>query len=314
MEAAMNRGSDLKLALACHDAGIFPSLYVTNMLVDLDTATAHEDTDYFDQIDLTLQEFKQSTGACDVVLAIDPEFFVNPKFLNIVRKHRVSHLEVFPARTPDNGYFWRDVKKKFGNSFDAAMASTIKMLSGTTQVLQRRTTVRQCPYNFGYTLKGSDGGGFSSSEYSTLEMFELQRALTPDAVIIPNGGVGTPQQVAYYINNGAAAVAVGTLLAASLESSLSLEAKQKFVSAKQQDLTKMPDTKQNTLVLGNKDYVFSEQSKADAQDWNRVVSLEAGLRTDGLHGHLYAGSGIDYVTEIKPVKQIVEYLVSELEV
>jgi len=60
--AAMNRVSTLPLALACWDAGVFPSLMIPFQQNDFQTAMGPEDRR--DAIDQTLSEFKKITGDC----------------------------------------------------------------------------------------------------------------------------------------------------------------------------------------------------------------------------------------------------------
>jgi NAD(P)H-dependent flavin oxidoreductase YrpB (nitropropane dioxygenase family) len=313
LEAAMYKGSDVPLALACHQAGIFPSLVIPYMHISANTVLEnHSQQQYIDDTDNSLVEFKKGTGlnVCDIVLSIDSSQFFNPLILKIVKSHRVSHLEVFPNFS-DTSDLWGALQNKFGKNFQSMMNLAVKSL-GNIKIMERRSSAAKSANNTALNIKGSDSGGFNTSEYTTSELFDIQKALTPDAVIIPHGGIGTPSQVADYLTRGATAVAVGTVLAASLESSLSMEAKQKMVSSKKEDLARFPDTNQQALVLGNKEFVLSDQSKVTKEDWNRDYSLESGIKSTGDQGHIYAGAAVDTITEIKSVKEIVRYLVSEI--
>ena len=113
-------------------------------------------------------------------------------------------------------------------------------------------------------------------------------------------------EVKEYIELGAECVAVGTLLAASKESCLSDELKNTMIQVNSLSLIRMPDTDQNALILGDKEEVFNSPSR------NRQDSLMDGLYGDGKTGHIYVGKSIDYVTEIRSVKEIVEGLVKDL--
>ena len=108
------------------------------------------------------------------------------------------------------------------------------------------------------------------------------------------------------ITQGAAGVGIGTLFAASVESPLSDEAKRKFIATTVQDIVELKDTNQNAIVLGKLPGPIKT-----GEDWNRGESLQTGIRT-GLTGHIYAGHGVEHVTDILPVKEIVRYLTSEL--
>ena len=304
LEAAMNRGADVNLALACWEAGIFPSLVVP---------LNHPDNmeEYYSDIDSQLTEFKKSTGTIDLNVAIDITSFADSTILKILSSHKVTHLEIYPQPVLCE-YFWYAKDKP---TFNAMVNSGRKFLEksiGPLKIIKRTKVVNVCEFGFGYTLKGSDAAGVTSSTYTTAEMFKLQKDLTPDAIIIPYGGVGTPKQVADYISAGATAVGVGTLLAASVESNLSMDTKLALVGAKTENLVKLPDTGQQSLLFEAEGQILNK--KQNKHDWNREQSLEQGLRGNAHEGHIYAGTAVDYITEIRPVKEIVEYLVSELQI
>lgn len=313
VEASMYGGSDLPLAIACWDAGIFPSIYVHSMIKD--------DT-YTDKVNDTLKEFIATTGSGNIVFGIEFDDLFNTSLVKVLKSHKVSHLEVLPilrGNTRDNSEAeW--LEKNYGrrNVMDAVMKilAPIKIMRRKTMFTSSSDNywnpfgqyAKNNPMDYAYCVKGSDSAGWTG-ESTTAEMFATQKHLTPDAIVIPYGGVGTPEQVASYINNGATAVAVGTLLAASKESTLSVETKLAMISSKKDSITKLGDTGQNSLILGNKESVIQDR---ETSGWNRSKSLNIGLRGDGKSGHIYVGSAIDHITEIKSVKEIVEYLVSLL--
>ena len=293
LEACMYGGSDLKLALACWNAGIYPSLLIPDVL--------NQYTVNYDLLGETLTEYKKSTGACDIVLAIGQRQFFDLKLMDMIKSYKVSHVEFFPLH--DDSY--DRATQVFGDHYDKALSAMAKHIA-PVQVMSRTRKPFVDKKNFAYCLKGSDGAGLNG-ELNTAELFEQQKKLTPDAVLIPYGGVGTPKQVADYIRTGATAVAVGTLLAASLESPLSQETKEAMCRANKSDINKFNDTNQNALVLGD-----PKKVQQDKSHWNRTDSFFKGLYGDGKTGHIYAGNGIDHVNSIKSVKEIVEYLTSEL--
>ena len=71
-----------------------------------------------------------------------------------------------------------------------------------------------------------------------------------------------------------------------------------MVDANSQSLTKL-NTSQRALVIGEV-----------SNDANHQQSLNAGIAGQG--GLVYAGSAIDHVTEIRTVKQVVDYLTQDL--
>lgn len=304
VEASMNGGSSLPLALACWDAGVFPSLYIN--IYDAETRKINHDL-----LDSTIGEFVRSTGSIDVIIATDIFRLVDPTSLKIYKKYGVKYIEILPEALAQ--------RKKLGTNdnqidyliknYDAIVKSAKNLLK-PEYIIQRVNSPCDNPHNFILGIKGSEAAGLNAQTTTTSELFDQQKVKTPNSLLMPYGGIGTPSQVADYINRGAVSVVVGTLFAASKESTVSDDVKQRMVSTKKQDLIRLPDTGQQTLILSNLDQVIAD--KVDATDWNRQKSLETGLSGNAQHGHIYLGSSIDYVTEIKSVKEIVEYLTSEL--
>jgi NAD(P)H-dependent flavin oxidoreductase YrpB (nitropropane dioxygenase family) len=302
VEAAMNQVSDLPLALACWEAGITPSLVVSEF-VQFEATKKN-----YDQVNSLLKEFRHAAGTSDLVFSVGVEHFFDQTLMRILKEHQVSHLEIYAINNPrDTLNDWERIKLKLGNNYTTVMNGVLKYVA-PMKVMHRSRTPKITPFDFAYCLKGSDSAGSSGDAYTTWGLFREQRKLTPNAVIIPYGGVGTAEQVCNYINLGATAVGVGTLFAASQESNLSSAAKQAMIAAP--GVTQIPDTKQNALILGNLDTVLAD--KIAEGDWNRERSLATGLHGNGTEGHIYAGAGVSYVTEIRSVKEIVEYLTSRL--
>jgi len=304
VEAVMNGGSSLPLALACWEAGIFPSLYLN--IYDIATKQVN-----YDLLDSTIGEFVKATGTTDVLLATDIFRLSDPTSLKIYKKHKITHIEILAESLEQRkklGISNSEINRLIQNY--SVIVKGARILLQPTCIVQRVNTVQENPHNFILGMKGSEAAGLNSKTFTTSELFEQQKLATPNSLLMPYGGIGTPSQVADYIKRGATAVVVGTLFAASKESTLSLEVKQKMVSTQTQDLIKLPDTGQQALILGNIDSVLND--KINPVDWNRQRSLETGLTGNAQVGHMYLGSAIEYVTEIKSVKEIVEYLVSEL--
>jgi hypothetical protein len=286
IEAAMNGVSDLPLALACWDAGIFPNLF----LQDLSEESVYT----------TLSEFVKITKSSDLIFCIPISAVLHNRKIDLIKQLKsfnVSHIEVLPSKT---------ITEKINPKIVTAIYSIMhpmKVMRRATSLLDESMIFN----NVTYCLKGSDAAGMNNGNLTTKEFFSQQKLNTPNVNLIPYGGIGTPKQVADYINAGAIGVAVGTLLAASKESPLSTDAKLALVSSTTDNITKFADTGQNALILGDQNSVLE-----DLGDWNRSTSLRTGLTGNGKEGHVYAGTGINYITDILPVKEIVRYLVSEL--
>lgn len=285
MCAVMNQVSNLALALAVQEAGCMPSLQIDRY--NQDKTINH------DKVHAELGEFVLSAGNSNLVLVAAEEDLFDYAFIKAVRQHRISHLEILGNEVNTTAHW-----------LDPRMNLAIQYVKQTTKILTRAiNTPSTNPYADGICIKGKESAGFAGS-VSVCDLFEQQKAISTQAVI-PYGGIGTPQQVKHYLEKGAAGVAVGTLFAATQESCLSTSTKLSMCNSSASDLVTFQETGQNALVLGNKESVLT-----DSQDWNRSASLATGIAGRG--GHIYAGAGIDHVTEIKTVKQVVDYLVQHI--
>lgn len=277
----MNGVSDLSLALAVHEAGAMPSLMVNG---------EHR----IEKLGSVLREFVKSVGHANLVLSLNYYDLVNIDIVKLVRQYKVSHVELLGMTSQQE--------------FDHVMSEPLvrnglKFVQSTTKIMIRIFSPTQARSQLqAYALKGSDSGGFTGN-LSVSELFVQQQQLTPGMKLIPYGGIGTAKQVAEYIRRGAAAVAVGTLFAATKESCLAESVKQQMILSSSTALTKFT-TSQQALVLGPHSEVVADITP------NRQASLESGIAGQG--GLIYAGKSIDYVTKTRSVQEVVDYLTSEL--
>ncbi len=295
IEASMVAASSLPLALACWEAGIFPSLSPSIRLPN--------NLRNYDLVNEQLKEFVKSTGSSNLVFNINLWDFLDTKLMNILKFYNVSHVEL--NQPLDNTNDYHASYEKFIEQNSESFYSMIKHIY-PMKLIWRTSKPYVKKVDVAYNLLGSDAAG-RNSEMTLLDLFDQQKKLTPHAVLIASGGISSPEQVSEYINKGATAVCIGTLLAASKESLLSAEAKNAIVNSKNENIIKFNDTKQNTLILGNIDEIEN-----DTSDKNRTKALYKGLYGDGKSGHIYVGRGVDQITCIKSVKEIVEHLVSRL--
>ena len=282
MCAVMNSVSDLALASAVHSAGAMPSLMINWTTHDL----------LHDQ----LKEFVCLNGNGNCVLQLSYKDLVESTVLSLVKQYQISHIELFGMIGISNN--------KMQNEFSTVMSHPkyregYQRLKNNCRILSRIFTPAAVQGIDAYALKGAESAGFSGN-ISVKDLFVQQQLQTPDSPLVPYGGVGTPEQVAWYINHGAAGVAVGTLFAATQESCLNYETKMAMVHASNQDLQKL-NTSQQALVLGD---ISQDRTP------NRQSSLDQGIAGQG--GLVYAGTAIDHVTHIRTAQEVVDYLTSKL--
>lgn len=289
VEASMNQGSSLKLALAVHCAGAFPSLFLGGPL-PLN----------YDNIESILAQFRSTTNGMNVVIPVDRYLLTDKTFIRLMHNYAPSHIEILPSDI--NG----EESTVYSFLTEPQIKLALKTLRARSKIILRLYQPVTSNTEFqvdGFYIKGKESAG-KTGNWTVRDLFLEQKKLTPNIPVIPYGGIGTPDQVGWYMTHGAAAVGVGTLFATCVESPLSTEVKQKIVGITRDDLTCLKDTHQNCLVMGK---LNSESG------WNRDNSLKEGITGNGQEGIVYLGTAVDHVTHIRTVKETVDFLCSNLQ-
>jgi NAD(P)H-dependent flavin oxidoreductase YrpB (nitropropane dioxygenase family) len=296
LEACMNKGSTLELAIAVFKAGGYPSL----------CSWTYNGKSNLMQRDL--DRFVQATGSNRIHLSFELYEYSNAEVLDIIKSYHIPTIEIIFG---EKSTFRQEKSQQQTTKDLVSLLDPVKALN--TKVFQRiYETVNQENMNKhlidGFCIKGAESAGFSS--YIPIkETFLKQRELTPSALLIPYGGIGTSDQVKEYINLGAEMVAVGTVLALSMESSMAPETKLALLQKQSKDLIQFKhvigdtERKQNAIQ-------FAPYQEPD--DANRTMGLVFGLRGKN-KGHVYLGKGIDHISEILPCQDIIQNLVSKLD-
>jgi NAD(P)H-dependent flavin oxidoreductase YrpB (nitropropane dioxygenase family) len=297
---AMNQVSDLPLASAVRRAGALPSLSVFNYLnvVGDQIVLIHEN------LEKDLAGYHNEFNDCELLLSLNLSSLTDPLILEMILKYRVKLIEIIKDDTvlPD------DVVER--------LPKIIWSIKDNGSLIFRKIVDKVAHLEpgvwsknlDGFIVKGPDGAGRGSVEGLTLEeSCNILRTKFPDKLLIPSGGIGTSQQVKEYMSQGAFAIGIGTLLAASKESKISEATKLKMIGATSADLSKLStgtytETKQNALV-------FSSDVKE--RNMNNTRGLIVGIK-DPSRGHVFAGKSIDQIKEILPANDIIQGLVKDL--
>jgi NAD(P)H-dependent flavin oxidoreductase YrpB (nitropropane dioxygenase family) len=293
LEACMNKGSTLELAVAVHHAGGYPSLcsWTYNGKSDL--------------MQRDLDRFVEVTGSNCIHLSFELHEHPHRVVQEIVKSHSIPTIEIIYG----NKNTFRPTSTE-----EELTAEVLELLApikaGGTKIFKRiYDNVDQAMMDLhlidGFCIKGAESAGFTSHT-PVKEVFLRQRELTPAAMLIPYGGVGTAQQVREYIDLGAEIVAVGTVLALSTESSLSTETKLAAIQAQSTDLTQFAHTVGN---VERKQSALQFKPYQGPDDANGTIGLLRGIRGKEA-GHVYLGHGIDHVTELRSCKEIIGQLSS----
>ena len=293
LEACMNKGSTLELALAVYRAGGYPSFcsWTYNGKSDL--------------MQRDIDRFVAATGSNRVHLSFELHEYPNSVVRDLIRAHAIPTIEII--------YGNKNTFRPTGTE-EELTADIVELLQPIkdmgTKVFKRmydpvdQETMDQHLLD-GFCIKGAESAGFSSNT-PIRELFIRQRELTPGAMLIPYGGIGTAEQVKDYLDLGAEMVAVGTLLALSTESSMSTETKLAAIKAQSKDLTQFAHRVGN---VERKQTALQFRPYQGPDDANGTMGLVRGLHGKET-GHVYFGQGIDHVTELRSCQDIIQDLAS----
>jgi NAD(P)H-dependent flavin oxidoreductase YrpB (nitropropane dioxygenase family) len=290
MAAAMNQVSDVNLAIAVREAGGLPSISILNY-------ADHDNNVDYSLLEEEILKYINATGDGLLVLSGDPAV-IDIKLIELLQKYSISHIELIPD--------YEHIKKPWLRSVLADNLLKIQSL-GIKIILKVVVYHEDIRYWSVWNnkkvdiicVKGPLGAGRVTT--NNIDLVELTKQATTSGIpVIAVGGISTAEQVSVLLEAGAAAVGIGTLFAASAESCLSTEAKQKLVSASYNDLSKLPtiDLSQNALVITDSD---------PTDTVNNSIGLIHGVTT-GTSGHIFAGKSIDNIAQIDSVKNIIERL------
>jgi hypothetical protein len=233
----------------------------------------------------------------------------NPRIISAVGKARPKYIEYWPRIGATSDKPTREDLQSGGQGFselenDIWCRNAIKHLKSHSRIIMRmfkQETSDQESLIDAYALKSKDSAG----RYGFYDHHELLKMFSDtNKPLIPQGGIGTPEQVKELLDAGAAAVGIGTVFAASQESCLSVEIKRRLIQANSSEISQL-DSRQNAIVVG-------KVPDFTPEDWNRHNSMMSAINT-GQSGHIYVGTAVDHIREILSVKDIVRYLVRDLE-
>lgn len=282
--APMNKVSDLNLAIACHEAGILPSLSLYTYFVI--------DRLRLDLFDAALKEFRARTGSNKILVSVLTSDMFNKNIQTILLDNRVELLEIIDDKTIVNGEVWEFFKSEMAYLQGQGIKIFLKALTSRNADLSID----------GVVLKSNAGAGRGIDHLDIDEELKKVQQKYLGLPVVMSGGISTSADVKKYLDLGCIAVAVGTLLAAAEESPVSKESKQTMIESTYADVVRFGKANQNALIF---------KPMAD-DDHNNTGSLVQGIK-DPSAGILFAGKALNNVTAIRPVKDIINDLVKDLE-
>jgi len=283
----MNGVSDVKLAVACYNAGILPSLvpycYATNGKLDINL---------FEQ---ALIEYSTLTNNGPLLVALEINEYKDTTIFNLLVKHNVRMVEVLDT--------YEETYQQIYNQSLVAKQHNIITVPKVTGGFQKVYSMMKNIGTFDcISLKGPKGAGRGDDSIILEDEVVKIKNIYPNLKLIVSGGINTNLDIQHFKQLGADYFSIGTIFSASTESSVNLIVKEKMVKSSKKDTHRL-DTgaRQNSLVF----------TTVEEVDDNNTRGLLYGVRT-GTQGHIFVGTGIDHINSIRDVKDIVEDLVKGL--
>jgi len=291
----MNQVSDLNLALAVSRAGAVPTLSIFNYA----TPSYKLDIKSFEQ---DLLKFRQEFPIEDLILTIDDKtLLLNLEIIDILINFKIRYIELIRSTSKVIEPYIKNLKEKLKK----LQSNDVNIIGKVVHTEMNKKRLKFEEYYSILIIKGSNGAGRISEKITPplSELTEYYINKYHDKKVIPSGGVSSSTDVKELISIGAAAVGIGSLFAAAEESCLSTETKNQIVKSNLSQLQTI-----DTFDLPQKALVFSDM---DQTKWNNTEGLISGIKT-GTEGHIFMGSAIDRITEIRSVNDIIQDLCSLL--
>jgi hypothetical protein len=276
--AAMNQISDGPFAVACAEAGLFPSIslfrYYYRWKIDFESLIK----------DIILF---QSKSKSDLIFSMLMSDIFNDDVMKVLRAFNLKILEL---EAPTGA-----TEERFSSALQALKAEGFTLIQKILQY-NPETVHRGFLYKYHDMLmiKGNEAAG-SVKGQSTSDLFDAIKKDFPDKQIIVSGGISTKQQIDDYLSRGAVGVAIGTLIAMSKESPISQVAKERMLQTTFEEAKNSEIPGKNALLIGK--FVVPALPENTEVRIGRLFTDDAGL--------IYAGAAINQIKQIRPLKEIV---------
>jgi hypothetical protein len=241
-----------------------------------------------------IKTFQDATGSSKILISLSSVDLFKDSVIKLLLDNHIEFLEYIASDHPPKFFTFIDRNKTVKQQMKERHGVDFKII---TKRLHSQNINSNAVDAIMY--KTGDGAGRGEPSANILNELEKFKNIYPTIPVIISGGIGCSDDVKKYMSLGCMAICIGTLLAASEESSVSRETKLKMIEATVANISRTAVSNQSALVF----------SKLPDDDMNNTYSLIKGLASPD-QGLVFAGKGINYVKEIKPVKDIIQELVS----
>ena len=269
----------LNWALELHEHGIVPGLFYSDSEQENHFLTAREWQHFFSVTNRT-------------IITMNARHFRDKNFLQWAQKYKPKYIEIQNgASAKDEDHIGKRpddlIILKLLKSFAKLYIKDIVFYGGqfSNEVKNLMDAVN---------VKNSRAAG-SNTTHSIEESIRYAKE-NFNLPIIASGGIYTKNDHVNALAIGADCVLLGSVFAMSTESNLSNNAKQLVLTKQNKDIKQLGPDHRNGLSLGG----------LDNNDDNNLTKNLNSLSQHGNNGVVYVGKGIDTITSILPIREIVK--------
>lgn len=296
---AMNKVSNVDLAIAVSKEGGIPTIPIFNFNIDDNTI------DYIN-FDKSLEKFYSECFDNELIISITDKLESDKNFYEIYLKYNFKYIEIILEKIKfvgteiePNALFQI---KNFLNQFLKYKKSGVKFICRAITKFSIIEFEKKTDGFFdAYILKSDKSAGkvIKRLKKETLEEEVIfLKNIFPNIKIIPCGGINN-NEAKKLLELNCPAIGYGTIFALSKESSVSLETKHKLIEM----------SISNNIENTHNGVIFKKLNIQD--DKNHTQALKKGIESPK-EGLIYVGHGISSITEIKSVKEIISEIVKDI--
>lgn len=294
--SAMNGVSDINLAIAVKKAGVVPSLIAFPHIRSIYNSRI------LDPLPEAMNRFRKETNSTECILACLPNMLTDVSVIDTIMYSGITHVEILgPASSVDV------------TALQLLKSKGIKLILKVSCISEESVHDNAAVFSLvdAIVLKNGKGAGLNFAHgFSEQEQVALSKKLLPSIKVITSGGISTPEEVVAALDTKADYVSIGTAFAMSMESSMSVDVKDKLLNSTTIRLAS-ETLSTDTLPAYHTCVMFDKSCLDIPDDYNNTNKLLLGLRYPN-RGLVYVGEGLRNINSIQTVSTITNYLTKYL--
>jgi NAD(P)H-dependent flavin oxidoreductase YrpB (nitropropane dioxygenase family) len=300
---AMNQVSDLKLAVACSQAGIVASISVYNYQVDRNNF-------HWAGIDQDIKKFQEQCPDGDLIMSIGSDLFLqgqNSPLVKVLADNKIKYAELIERKQYEPNQL-KAVQQAMQFLTKQGVLFIYKVVGNVTDP---NTMIENCrsygALPWAIEIKGPDGAGRVKEGQPLVDRVKRLLEAEEKVEIIATGGISTPEDVRELLDLGILAVGCGTPFAVCEESRINPEVKLNMIAKSWEDLQNLTLKRTEVDNVTQRALVFTEEGR---DPFNNTKGLKTGIYVPG-RGHVFAGRALGSINSIRTVQETVNYFFAD---